>query len=120
MADAWATVVEREPEWDDATRTRVEALDWHDNECCSGCGTHESILKDPENNKFDLVEKVCPICASLATYHRIVAERDDKISKGFGQDPPPEVARPEDGRSIHLRKLTPQEVAERPTQLQSE
>jgi hypothetical protein len=49
-AQAWEVVVETEPEWDEATRDLVVALD--DVDLCSVCGGPAYLCQDPER-EFD-------------------------------------------------------------------
>lgn len=108
MADAWTSVVETEPEWDETTRTLVEGLDQYDRDV-HACGLHSSILADPENNKFRLEEDHCEMCASIARRGRVMAEADaawEKTNPGAE----PKVPRPKDGRSLVLRPMTPAEI----------
>lgn len=100
-----------EPEWDDLTRSRVEGLARFEDESCPGCGLHASILADPEHNHFTFEERLCKVCASTATYGRVLASRDELVRKSLGEDAPPTEPRPDDGRHLYLRPLTAAELA---------
>lgn len=104
-----------EAEWDDETRALAEGLERHDREACPGCGLHESILADPEHNHFTFEDRLCSVCKGQDMYGRIIADRDDQeIKRKYGDsEPPPNAARPGDGRHIYLRPMTPEEVAAR-------
>lgn len=89
------------------------ALAAHDGDCCKGCGTHKSVLADPENNVLVPDQKVCPVCAGLDQRERVVRAADRAFEKGLGKDPDPKAPRPDDGRSLFMRPATPEELAER-------
>lgn len=48
MADAWSTVIEREPEYDDYSRSSILALMAWESRCCPKCGNYMSIV--PQGN----------------------------------------------------------------------
>lgn len=110
MADAWTSVVETEPEWDEHTRTMVEGLDQYEREV-HACGLHSSILNDPEHNRFLLEENHCDMCAAIARRGRVLAEKDSAWAKANPEAAAKEV-RPADGRSLVLRPVTPAELVE--------
>lgn len=117
MGEAWSTVVTRESEWDDRTRSQVEGLRRYDDECCPGCGMHKSILDDFGNHHFVYDEQWCPACASQSRYGRVVADRDDKATPKDQNGQPawetPRTPRPDDGRHTYLRRMSPEEVERR-------
>lgn len=43
MADAWSTVIEREPEYDDFTRSEILALMAWESNVCPKCGNYDSM-----------------------------------------------------------------------------
>lgn len=109
-----------EPEYDESTRTMVEGLRVYDLDCCSGCGTHRSIADNLDEHHFMFEERVCPVCVEQAKYARIQAERDDeqtpKGTNGVPRWDSPRTQRPTDGRHTFLRRMSPEEVAERATE----
>lgn len=106
-----------ESEWDDDTRDLAEALSEYDGECCPGCGFHESVIEDFDNRHFTFDERECPVCAAQSRYGRVVADRDDKATPKDQHGHPawssPRERRPDDGRHIYIRELSPAEVQER-------
>lgn len=99
-----------EPEWDDATRVLAEGLKRHDVESCPGCRIHKSILDDPENNGFTFHDDYCAVCAGQDAYGRWLAAMDADEADG---KKPSDFAKPGDGRHVYLRRMTPEEMAER-------
>lgn len=106
-----------EPEYDDVTRGLVEGLQRHDQECCVGCGTHKSVRDHMDQHHFTFEEDHCEVCASQASYARVVAERDNertpKDQNGSPRWDSPRTPRPDDGRHIFLRRMTAEEVERR-------
>ena len=105
-----------EPEWDDNTRGQAEALARYLAEVCE-CGLHKSVLDDYANRHMTFDERYCPACAAIARYARVVADRDDKDTPKDAHGSPawnsPRDKRPDDGRHIFVREMTPAEVEER-------
>lgn len=115
-----------EPEWDDATRSQAEALARYLAEVCE-CGFHKSVIDNWGNRHFTFEERFCPACAAVARYGRVVSYRDDAATPKNREGQPawptcgnpnhaPEcrcTKRPDDGRHIFVRELTPAEVKER-------
>lgn len=102
-----------EPEWDDATRFRALGLRQYDDDCCPGCGLHQSILDDPDGNVFTFEERTCRVCAAQDVFGRVVADAHEKAKKQMGENPSPRAARPDDGHRIYIRRATRDEVAAR-------
>lgn len=106
-----------EPEWDDDTRMLVEGLDRYENECCPDCKFHKSVIEDFANRHFTWDRRDCPVCASIARYGRVLAQQDDeatpKDQHGHAAWSGPREKRPDDGRHLFLRELTPAEVEQR-------
>lgn len=93
MADAWSTVVTREPEWDDYTRSRVLALAAWEARRCSSCGNYESMvpLKSdlrhvtwPDGQVFAVEQYRCLACGSADLIKRDwqTAHEKDKPTTG--------------------------------------
>lgn len=94
------TLVEREVEWDDVERAKMQGLAIYESKVCA-CGLHESIAQtDPD---LELELPVCPVCAGLAQQKRVVAADDAKVLRTLGQEPSPEIPRPGDGRTMRLK-----------------
>lgn len=102
-----------EPAWDDTARGMALGLQRYDDDCCTGCGLHESVLADPDNNVFTFEDHVCRVCAGVAINGRVVADAHQKADKKLGDDPSPRARRAGDGHSIKIRRATPDEVAAR-------
>lgn len=106
-----------EPEYDELTRRQIEGLERHDAECCPGCGLHKSILDDFDNRHYTFEQRECPACAAQARYARVVVDQDDKATPKDKNGSPawdsPRTPRPDDGRHLHVRELTPAEVEQR-------
>lgn len=51
MADAWSTVIEREPEWDEYTQSRVLAYIAYQSRCCPSCGNYQSMVPAGEDKR---------------------------------------------------------------------
>jgi hypothetical protein len=89
MAQAWTTVVTREPEWDDDSRDRVLSLAAHDGEMCpDGCGlpVHESTGPGP----FLIDKYVCNATKARERKKRLDEEEATAQAKREGRDKPPE------------------------------
>lgn len=110
MADAWSSVVETEPEWDDTTRGLVEGLALY-HEHVHRCGFHQSILDDPETYRFTFATDECEMCAAFDVKRRVMAEEEAAWAKAH-EGASPKDRRPGDGRTVVLRSLTPEEFAE--------
>lgn len=77
------------------------------------CGFHEDIAKrDPG---VEIEHDTCPLCASKAVADRVQDAADQRLMKRYGDDPKPEVPRPDDGRREFLRLVSLPEV-EQPEQ----
>lgn len=100
------TVVQREVEWDDVEREKMEGLVQYESEICS-CGLHKSVAdEDPD---LEMTERRCPVCAGLAQTMRQIGAQDEKATEALGKSPAPELRRPEDGRFFGLRpKVSPE------------
>lgn len=71
MAEAWSTVVTREPEWDDFSRERVEALMALDHRTCPSCQNYMTLdpqgptswtVTAPDGRKFVIEALRCVTC----------------------------------------------------------
>lgn len=101
-----ATVtVTREPEWDDAERNQMLALDAYERGVCA-CGFHESLI-DPTTLHVTFEDRVCPVCAGAAQYGRVLSARDEEFSKALGKDASPREKRPADGRRTFIVPTDP-------------
>lgn len=103
--------VTREPEWDDFQRRRIQALKTYQRGICPNCGIHHS-LAEADDFYWTYEERFCSTCASAAQFHRALAAKDEEKVAEFGEDPEPLIPRPDDGRTIVMRELTPAEVAQ--------
>lgn len=87
---------------------------------CPGCGLHPVILDDPEHNAFTFEERLCTVCKGQDVYGRVIAERDEnaapKDPKGQPLPWPAKQPRPSDGRHVHLRRMSDDEVQKRKQQ----
>ena len=100
------TIVTREPEWDDLTRTRHLALAEYDAGVHDVCGLHESIAStDP---RWLLETRTCPVCADMEAALRA----RDEIEREEEKDYPESERRLSDGRTTSLRLRTPVELAQ--------
>jgi hypothetical protein len=99
------TIVERESRIDDADRTELMALAQHD-AAIGPCGYHPIIAKD-EANTFTPETDICPVCAAIDKWNRMLDEQDKKISP----DAPATEPRPSDGRHSYMRMLSPEQAA---------
>lgn len=102
------TIVERESRIDDTDRVELLALAQHDAEV-GPCGYHPVIAKDTANT-FTPESDVCPVCAAMDVWNRVLAE-EDKVP----HDAPARTPRASDGRQSYMRMLTPQQAAARAT-----
>lgn len=103
------TVVTREAEWDDVERDKMLALAYYEAGICD-CGQHRSLARD-KTQVFQLEVEKCPLCAELEAQGRVRQKADEAVKKRLKDFP--ERARPEDGRKLYVRHLTPDEVAAR-------
>lgn len=105
MADAWSTVVEREPEYDDYTRSRVMALLAWEAGRCPKCRSYDSLVPLPkelrhvtweEHNgrKVEVAQVLCVVCGAADLVQRMWSERHAK------DKPIPGQAAPADGRQF--------------------
>lgn len=100
MASVTAT---REPEWDDAERDQMLALQAYERGVCE-CGFHESQI-DPAKLFVTFEDRVCPVCAGADVHARVKLANDGDTSKASPKEP-----RPADGRRTYIRRLSPEEV----------
>ena len=94
MADAWSTVVTREPEFDDYTRSRILALAAWEARRCSTCGNYESLvpLKTdlrhvtwPDGEVFAVDQYRCLACGSAEIIKRDYQSDHEKDKPTRGQ-----------------------------------
>lgn len=102
--------VTREPEWDDQQRRRMQALMLYRDGICSECGVHHSQAEDPDFY-WTWETRKCSVCASTAAFLRGLADRDEEDLAKLGENPAAPVERPDDGRRVILRELSPFEAA---------
>lgn len=100
------TIVERESRIDDSDRAELLALAQHDAEV-GPCGYHPLIASDPTNT-FTPETQVCPVCAAMDLWNRVLNEQDN-----VPHDAPAKTPRPSDGRHSYMRMLTPEQAAAR-------
>lgn len=109
------TVVTRESEWDDYTRSRVLALAAYEGQQCPNCGNYMTLVDLPanllhvrwaehDNRKFAVGQYRCLACASADTVKRSWSERhgDEK--------PQPGQAAAGDGLMFMARPIDDEEV----------
>lgn len=101
-ADAWTTVVEREPEWLESDWRGLEALLEYRSKVCPGCGIHESQLT-PEH-RFTFEDKHCNACKASAQWGRALAAHDEIEAERL-QSASPLTARDADGRHTYIKFL---------------
>ena len=101
-------MVTREPEWDDAQRELLQALDLYEAGVCNDCGIHHSLSGDLEN-VFTFSERICNTCAGSDRYARMMAEAEEKVRK-MREGAPAASPLPSDGRKVYLRQMSPQEI----------
>lgn len=81
------------------------------------CGFHRSVLDDYDNRHMTFDVRYCPACAAMARYDRVIAERDQvatpKDQHGHPAWKDPRTPRPDDGRHLFVREMSPAEVEER-------
>lgn len=80
MADAWSTIVTREPEYDDITRSRVLALAAWESKRCPKCHNYGSVVSLPttdaglvtwpDGSAFRIHQYKCQACGALAIFER--------------------------------------------------
>lgn len=76
------------------------------------CGIHSSLTAD-KSNVFTFDERTCPVCIGAAKWARVRAAEDERALKALGENPPPVMQRPGDGRTTYTRQMSPLEVAAR-------
>lgn len=93
-----STVVETEPEWDDAEREKMLALAEFEASVCK-CGYPRDQVTDPtfvfQPETFD-----CPVCAATAVENRRLHDLDESARKAAGGKL---AALPSDGRHLLMR-----------------
>lgn len=100
MSQAWSTIVTREPEWDDLTRSRALSLVAYDSKCCPSCATYDSMvpIKDsarevtwPDGSVYTVKQLRCQACGASETVRR------DFVEQHKDHKPVPYTASPADG-----------------------
>lgn len=99
-----------EPEWTEARRARVKALEYYDAQCCPGCGLHESVLNNPSEHVFVLEDDYCSFCRGSAVHHRVKHAEHEQADKRLGENPDPRAPRAGDGHHVTRRRATPDEI----------
>lgn len=111
MADAWSTVVEREPEFDDYTRSRIMALHLWEAGRCPNCHNYDCLVElkssaldyvwdDLNGERFAVRQYRCLACASADVVRRDFNTRHENHKPVAGQ------ASPADGRMFVSRRAT--------------
>ena len=100
------TIVTREAEWDDLTRTRHLALAEYDADVHDGCGLHDSIAQTDPHWRLD--DRTCPVCADMAA---AIRERE-RLESEAEKDAPVGNRRASDGRATSIHVLDPFEIAQ--------
>lgn len=115
MADAWSTVVTREPEYDEHTRAQLTALQLWDAQCCPVCGNHGSLVpqgstdrtaRAPDGTRFEVLMYRCVACGIKDLASRLWRE-DHKEDQ-----PTAEGALAADGLTFIVRTHTQEEPTE--------
>lgn len=99
-----------EPEWTEARRARLKALEFHDAKCCPGCGLHESVLNNPSEHVFVFEDTYCDMCKAGAVHGRVKHAEHEEADKRLGEKPDPRTPRAGDGHHWHRRRATPDEI----------
>lgn len=76
------------------------------------CGFPESLTRDPSNHFTFDVDK-CPVCKGQAQFSRVLHAEDEAARKARGENTPPAVPDPADGRRVLTRLMAPDEVQAR-------
>lgn len=98
----------REAEWDDHTREQHLALLRYEQECCPGCGIHQSILDDPKHNVFTFEDRRCAVCAASDLYGRVTRARHEAADKDLAARQPHAA----DGHHTLLRRVAADSTGE--------
>lgn len=109
MADAWSTVVTKEPEYDDFTRSQVLAMLAWESYCCPKCGNYDSMrpagkagptVDGPHGETFEVQLHRCDSCGLEEMVRRQwhEAHKDDKpnFSGALASDGLIFIARPQE------------------------
>lgn len=86
-------------------------LDLYEDGICA-CGFHESLTQD-KSNHFTFEDKTCGVCGGASQWSRIQADKDEQALKAMGENVPPAVKRPSDGRRTFIRPMSDLEVEQR-------
>lgn len=116
MADAWSTVVTREPEWDDKGRARAFALEVWEAKKCPQCGNYDTLLELPRARRFvtwhnhggrvmDVRQYRCLACGAVDSVRRDWDKRNRKRP-----DPPEGQYAESDGRIFAAQPLDDEET----------
>ena len=70
------------------------------------CGFHESLTRN-KANVFGFEVNHCPVCAGRAQYDRLQAKDDREEIEKLGENAPPTVPRPGDGRHVRMTMQPP-------------
>ena len=97
-AEAWFTVVTREPEWDDHSRVRALKLtEYEDGFCSCGCGLPIEVAYDPKQ-VFVVDDFTCHAGRALEQVKRQRREEAEKRKGAEGA---------EDGKHLYVRPHDP-------------
>lgn len=114
MADAWSTVVTREPEFDDYTRSRILALGVYEAVRCPNCGNWDALVPlktatrhvtwdEHDGRKVEVAQFRCVFCGAADLIRRDWNAQHEKDKPTTGQ------AAAGDGRMFVARPI-PEEV----------
>lgn len=102
----------REPEWLDSDVRELMELADVEAHSCSRCGWHESLTGD-RSNVFAPENDVCPVCAGLERWDRMLAAQDSEWMRKHEKARPSQ-PRPMDGRGpTRMSLLSPEEAQRR-------
>jgi NAD-dependent dihydropyrimidine dehydrogenase PreA subunit len=102
LSEAWETVAETEPEWDDLSRESMAGLAIFERGV-HACGFHLSLTTDRANH-FAIEEDECLVCASMERFERIRSEADKTVlDRMGGNKAPAALGRPSDGRITYIK-----------------
>jgi hypothetical protein len=97
MADAWSTVVTREPEWDDYGRAEIYALIAYESGQCPRCGNYDVLVPQPkatdrtaeapDGRQFDAAAYRCVSCALKDLAERVWRQSNQGAGEPNGPHP---------------------------------
>lgn len=113
MAEAWSTVVTREPEYTEHDLIELLSLKEHDAEV-HACGLHQSLIDDEDIYGVPVVEQ-CDYCKAVAEFEEDLRTFDTWVNTPKKDRPNKKPPKPEgyvspEGRRVRIRILTPEEA----------